>query len=200
MTNAAAFASAHSSTLDPQSLDDMKHEHYISCPTFPTLPLACLVSACQPADRPVLTGSTVTHQQPLPQGVLNFPSSACYVPLKSLAVGTLCKLCHTEPDVATLAMHLSLASALLQAVYDCTSTVYLKVCQCHQDPIVSIFILSATGPPVSRRWRCVPSCCAHPYSHPRRFETLKDGRTNHEMSFGFYEKGLCCVFCVVYFA
>ncbi|CBJ27259.1 flagellar associated protein [Ectocarpus siliculosus] len=48
-------------------------------------------------------------------GILNFPSSACYVPLKSLAVGTLCNMCHTEPDVATLAMHLSLASALLQA-------------------------------------------------------------------------------------
>ncbi|CAB1121297.1 unnamed protein product [Ectocarpus sp. CCAP 1310/34] len=60
-------------------------------------------------------------------GILNFPSSACYVPLKSLAVGTLCKLCHTEPDVAMLAMHLSIASALLRAVYDCTSTVYLKV-------------------------------------------------------------------------
>lgn len=61
------------------------------------------------------------------QGFLNFPSSACYVPLKSLAVGTLCKLCRTEPDVATLAMHLSLAPVLLEAVYDGTSTVYLKV-------------------------------------------------------------------------
>ncbi|CAM9544373.1 unnamed protein product, partial [Ectocarpus sp. 12 AP-2014] len=48
-------------------------------------------------------------------GILNFPSSTCYVPLKSLAVGTLCKLCHTEPDVATLTMHLNLASALLRA-------------------------------------------------------------------------------------
>ncbi|CAM9231256.1 unnamed protein product, partial [Hapterophycus canaliculatus] len=48
-------------------------------------------------------------------GVLNFPCSACYVPLKTLAVGTLCKLCRIEPDVATLAMHLSMAPALLQA-------------------------------------------------------------------------------------
>lgn len=47
--------------------------------------------------------------------------------LKTLAVGTLCKLCRSEPDVATLGMHLSLAPALLQAVYDDTSTVYLKV-------------------------------------------------------------------------
>eukprot|EP00903_Cladosiphon_okamuranus_P005365 g5358.t2 len=60
-------------------------------------------------------------------GVLNFPCSSCYVTLKALAVGTLCKLCRSEPDVATLGMHLSLAPALLQAVYDDTSTVYLKV-------------------------------------------------------------------------
>ncbi|CAM9275025.1 unnamed protein product [Scytosiphon promiscuus] len=60
-------------------------------------------------------------------GVLNFPCSACYVPLKTLAVGTLCKLCRTEPDVATLTMHLSIAPALLQGVFDGTSTVYLKV-------------------------------------------------------------------------
>eukprot|EP00752_Nemacystus_decipiens_P001778 g1718.t2 len=60
-------------------------------------------------------------------GILNFPCSSCYVSLKALAVGTLCKMCRTDPDVATLAMHLSLAPALLQAVYDDTSTVYLKV-------------------------------------------------------------------------
>lgn len=50
------------------------------------------------------------------------------MPLKTLAVGTLCKLCRIEPDVATLAMHLTLAPALLQLVYSDTSTVYLKVC------------------------------------------------------------------------
>lgn len=42
----------------------------------------------------------------------------------------MCKLCRTEPDVATLAMHLNLAPALLQAIYDDTSTVYLKVSSC----------------------------------------------------------------------
>lgn len=36
-------------------------------------------------------------------------------------------MCRTEPDVATLAMHLSLAPALLEAVHDATSTVYLRV-------------------------------------------------------------------------
>lgn len=61
------------------------------------------------------------------QGILNFDCTTCYVPLKTLAVGTLCKLCGVEPDVATLAMHLSLAPALLQLVYSDTSTVYLKV-------------------------------------------------------------------------
>lgn len=50
------------------------------------------------------------------------------MPLKTLAVGTVCQLCRVEPDVAALAMHLSLASALLQAVYSGSSTVYLKVC------------------------------------------------------------------------
>lgn len=64
------------------------------------------------------------------QGVLNFPSSSCYVSLKALTVGAMCKLCRTEPDVATLAMHLNLAPALLQAIYDDTSTVYLKVSSC----------------------------------------------------------------------
>lgn len=63
----------------------------------------------------------------LHQGMLNFDCTTCYVPLKTLAVGTLCKLCGVEPDVATLAMHLSLAPALLQLVYSNTSTVYLKV-------------------------------------------------------------------------
>lgn len=62
------------------------------------------------------------------QGILHFDCTTCYVPLKTLAVGTLCKLCAVEPDVATLAMHLSLAPALLQLVYSDASTVYLKVC------------------------------------------------------------------------
>lgn len=61
------------------------------------------------------------------QGILHFPSSSCYVPLKTLSVGTICKLCRVEPDVATLAMHLSLAPVLLEAVYSQASTVYLKV-------------------------------------------------------------------------
>ncbi len=61
------------------------------------------------------------------KGVLNFPCGVCYVPLKVLAVGTLCTLSRVEPDVATLAMHLSLAPALLQAVHDVNSSVYLKV-------------------------------------------------------------------------
>lgn len=90
-------------------------------PTLPSL-LQCFASRIEPVYPFNLLLLACCHQ-----GILNFPCSSCYVSLKALAVGTLCKLCRTEPDVATLAMHLSLAPALLQAVYDDTSTVYLKV-------------------------------------------------------------------------
>lgn len=66
-------------------------------------------------------GSTIV------QGILNFADKTCYVPLKTLVVGTLCTMCRFEPDVGALGMQLNLASTLLQAVYSNTSTSYLKV-------------------------------------------------------------------------
>lgn len=61
--------------------------------------------------------------------MLHFPCEGCYVSIKTLAVGTLCQLCSSEPDVAVLAMHLNLAPALLRAASSRVSTVYLKVCR-----------------------------------------------------------------------
>ncbi|CAM9278761.1 unnamed protein product [Discosporangium mesarthrocarpum] len=59
-------------------------------------------------------------------GVLSFPGEDCYVSLKTLAAGALSQLC-SNPDIANLAMHLSLAPALLDTISSVRSTVYLKI-------------------------------------------------------------------------